>query len=706
MHYRPEVDGLRAVAVLPVILFHAGFSQFSGGFVGVDVFFVISGYLITRIIAKEIDEQNFSIWRFYERRARRILPALFVVSLACLPFAWLWMLPEEFRNLSQSLIGVATFTSNILFWLESGYFSEPSELKPLLHTWSLAVEEQFYILYPPILLALYRFLPGRMLLLISAGVLASLALAHYGSAAYPSASFYLLPTRAWELGIGALVALFMHPVTGTGERAWLAHLEGPRAWLKGALPAPRSDARNAPALRRLLREVAGLLGLALIVYAIIAFDKTTPFPSLWTLFPVLGTALILLAADRNTLAGRLLSLKLLVGIGLVSYSAYLWHQPLFAFARIRLYEGVTADVYIALILATFALAWLTWRTIEVPARRRFELPRIRLLSVAGGACAAMAFAGGIGWVNQGETMRNRGAGELANFMEHKSALPGHCHTPDLPGSACTIGAESGTPIYVWSDSHGIELASQLSLAAEVSGIPVMALTHLACQPTVGVQREGKVACRRFNEATLEYLTNEAEPSTVVLAARWPLYTNGSRFDNMEGGVESGAPATIYPVGWQGGSNEQRLARVGQAAAYTTSRLLEAGHTIVLVYPVPEVGWHVHNHVARMARMALLGKAKPPPLTTSHEVYLDRSANARAYLDAIPASKNLLRVRPARLFCNSVLPGRCIAQLPDGRPLYIDDNHPNEIGASMISRQIIEAMKSRGWLKAARSRNAP
>lgn len=186
MQYRPEVDGLRAIAVIPVILFHAGFSAFSGGFVGVDVFLVISGYLITTIIYKEVTQGRFSMWRFYERRARRILPALFVVCLACIPFAWLWMMPSEFKNFSQSLVGVATFTSNILFWLESGYFADPTELKPMLHSWSLAVEEQFYIIYPPLLLALYRFASKYLFIIISISVLASLGLAQFASSFHPS----------------------------------------------------------------------------------------------------------------------------------------------------------------------------------------------------------------------------------------------------------------------------------------------------------------------------------------------------------------------------------------------------------------------------------------------------------------------------------------------------------------------------------------
>src|SRR4029077_10903920 len=207
--YRPEIDGLRAVAVIPVILFHAGFGLFSGGFVGVDVFFVISGYLITTIIMSELDEGKFTILNFYERRARRILPALFVVMLACLPFAWLWFLARDFKDFSKSIYAVATFSSNILFWRQSGYFDTSTELKPLLHTWSLAVEEQYYILFPLYLMLVYRF--GRRWIywsLIIIGI-SSLCVSHWAAYNKPSADFYLLPTRGWEILLGAFAAFYL-----------------------------------------------------------------------------------------------------------------------------------------------------------------------------------------------------------------------------------------------------------------------------------------------------------------------------------------------------------------------------------------------------------------------------------------------------------------------------------------------------------------
>lgn len=331
MKYRPEVDGLRALAVVPVIFFHAGFAPFAGGFVGVDVFFVISGYLITSILLREAETDSFSLIRFYERRARRILPALVLVVLACIPVAWMTMEPVEMKDFAQSIVAVSVFLSNVFFWLESGYFAAASELKPLLHTWSLAVEEQFYILFPLLLVLVYSLARGALVPIMVLLALASLALAEWGWRNAASANFFLAPSRAWELLAGALCAVALRrEIAGN-------------SWLSG-------------------------LGIAMIVASIMLFDEQTPFPSLYTLLPVLGTVLIIVFADQASLTGRLLSLRVFVGLGLVSYSAYLWHQPLFAFARLILERAPPVPLYWALIVATFALAYLSWRYVEAPFR--------------------------------------------------------------------------------------------------------------------------------------------------------------------------------------------------------------------------------------------------------------------------------------------------------------------------------------------------
>ncbi len=339
MKYRSEIDGLRAVAVVPVILFHAGFERFSGGFVGVDVFFVLSGYLITSILLAEISAGRFSLLRFYERRARRILPALYFVMLATLPVAFRLMLPDEFEGFTHALISVLAFGSNIYFWQTTDYFSRAAEENPLLHTWSLGVEEQYYMLFPLGLLLLWRLGPRGALAGILAGTLASLALAEYAVHRWPVPAFFLLPTRAWELGLGSLAAFYL-------SRRGLVRVEG----------------RFAGA--------AAALGLAMILASVGLYDVETPFPSLYALLPTLGTVLVVLFAAPGALAGRLLAWRPVVFVGLISYSAYLWHQPLFAFARLASFRQPGDRLMLALALLSLLLAALTWRYVERPFRDR------------------------------------------------------------------------------------------------------------------------------------------------------------------------------------------------------------------------------------------------------------------------------------------------------------------------------------------------
>ncbi|RZU99076.1 acyltransferase family protein [Spiribacter vilamensis] len=565
MQYRPEIDGLRAIAVLPVILFHADLSLLSGGFVGVDIFFVISGYLITTIIYQEMVQGRFSMWRFYERRARRILPALFVVSLACIPFAWLWMVPNEFKDFSQSLVGVATFTSNILFWRESGYFAAAAELKPLLHTWSLAVEEQFYILYPPLLLALYRFLPKALFLIISSGALISLGLAHWASSAHPSANFYLLPSRGWELGIGALVAIHLHR-----RRAAAASQE--EVGFNSGAPFSRS-----------IREIAGIIGLGLIAYAIFAFDETTPFPSLWTLIPVIGVALIILAADRDTLIGRLLGLRVLVGVGLISYSAYLWHQPLFAFARIRLFEGVPDGVYWALIVATFVLAYLTWLAVEVPARKRLKLPRPKILSGAVAGLLAVGIVGGMGWIKGGLPDRNAPSGlsfsqiDASEMTEVNHGLSSTCEGSFTLSPECRTGENPS--VMVWGDSYAMHLMQALTSSQASETVDFIQFTKSVCAPIFDLaitdQKRGRAwseGCIEFNSQVNKWLQENSSVEYVIMSSPMGIISSNTYDDS----------GNLHPTS---DSKSIVMEKLNETADYIRS----VGKTPVFVAPPPRTG---------------------------------------------------------------------------------------------------------------------
>ena len=332
MQYRREIDGLRAVAVIPVIFYHTGVEVFSGGFVGVDIFFVISGYLITSIIVDDCANGTFSMRKFYERRARRILPALFFIMLCCIPVAWLTMAPHQMKDFSQSLLAATAFASNIFFYTETDYFNDFAHTSPLLHTWSLAIEEQFYVVFPFFILGMRRY--GRNPLVISIAIIAvsSLLLSEWGWRNEPVANFYLTPSRAWELMVGAMGA-FLH--FGGEQR--------------------RNNALSA-------------LGLALIIISIFYFNGTTPFPSVYTLAPVAGTLLIILFGPSGTWVGGILSTRTLVGIGLVSYSAYLWHQPILAFARIIYIDQLTPTLMALCLILTMTLSVISWRAIEKPFR--------------------------------------------------------------------------------------------------------------------------------------------------------------------------------------------------------------------------------------------------------------------------------------------------------------------------------------------------
>jgi peptidoglycan/LPS O-acetylase OafA/YrhL len=373
MVYRKEIDGLRALAVIPVILFHAGFKAFSGGYIGVDVFFVLSGYLITSIILAEKEAGTFSFIQFYERRCRRILPALFFVMTVCIPFAWLSIIdPVQLKQFAASLISVTLFISNIQFWQESVYFAPAAELKPLLHTWSLAIEEQYYLFFPIFMVLFWGWGKRWLVAIVSIVALSSLLCAQISgnlkiTAPYMEPQFlwfnqsnlssYYLPTgRVWTLLVGVLVAFFLH-----------------------SNPQVKSRANNS----------ASFLGLILIFYSIVYFDSTTPYPSVFTLLPVIGTALIIAFAKPNTVVYNLLSLKVLVGIGLISYSSYLWHQPLFAFTRILVSEAPSLSLLGVLSITSLILGYLCWYFIECPFRDKKKVSRKQVFK--GGVLTSLLF---------------------------------------------------------------------------------------------------------------------------------------------------------------------------------------------------------------------------------------------------------------------------------------------------------------------------
>jgi peptidoglycan/LPS O-acetylase OafA/YrhL len=444
MDYRKEIDGLRAIAVLPVILFHAGFELFSGGFVGVDVFFVISGYLITTIILAEIEQGKFSIADFYERRARRILPALFFVIFASLPFAWIWLLPSDMKEFSRSLVSVSVFSSNIFFWRESGYFDTAAEFKPLLHTWSLAVEEQYYVIFPLLLMLLWRF--GRRWVWISLCfiLLSSLFAAQWAVFEKPASAFFLLPMRGWELLVGALAAFYL------------------------SRPGRQEFGSG-------VREAGGVAGILLITYAIFFYSESTPFPGFYALVPVLGAVMIILFVNQQTKVGRFIANKVFVGVGLISYSAYLWHQPIFAFARHGSLSEPSEFVFSGLTVATLVIAYVSWRYIEAPFRNKHIFDRKTVFIMAITGSIFFISVGVVGKKTQGFSMRfdeltTPGPWSPSIKCHGKESISGYGRPLDECLGAAANGASGD--IFLIGDSHAAQIVFPLRIIAEERKIDI------------------------------------------------------------------------------------------------------------------------------------------------------------------------------------------------------------------------------------------
>ena len=481
MKYRAEIDGLRALAVLPVILFHAGFERFSGGFIGVDVFFVISGYLITTIIISEMAEDRFSIINFYKRRARRILPALFFVMAFCLPFAWFLLIPTELKNFGQSLVSISIFLSNILFWIEDGYFDAASELKPLLHTWSLAVEEQYYVMFPIFLILTWRLGIKWIIFLLSIAFVISLGLAEWATnqTTQPkimSAAYFLLPTRAWELLVGVFIAFYLKNNTFFNSK--------------------------------MINQMLSLIGIAMIAYSVIAFDKNTPFPSLYTLVPVIGAALLILCSIQQTLVYNFLTLKPIVGLGLISYSAYLWHQPLFAFMRSSMLEDLSEFMMMSLCAISLLLAWLSYRFIETPFRDRGVTPSNIMVTILISGTIAFISLGSLFHFSDGFESRLN-YGENISTIE-KSPKRDLCHTVETP---CEFF--EGTPKFAtFGDSHVVELSYALAEHVKPYGYSVQQNSYSGCPPNL---RGKESYCYEWTAKSIDRIINDMTIEVVVVS---------------------------------------------------------------------------------------------------------------------------------------------------------------------------------------------
>lgn len=652
--YRPEIDGMRALAVVCVLVYHANFqigNQFllSGGYLGVDVFFVISGYLITSFILAARAENRFKLANFYERRARRILPALFLVMAASLVPAWYLMLPEDFESFGSSGVFALLFGSNFWFWSQTGYAAEAGEFMPLLHTWTLAIEEQFYVIFPLVVAWIWRRAPGVMLPAFVAGFLASLIYAHFASVRTPDAAFYLLPARAWELLAGAILAA-----------------------QESKIGRPRGSS---------ISMVMNLLGIVAILASVVFFSDATRHPSLFTLVPVAGTMAVIWFGGRGDVVSRALSSRPLVFTGLVSYSLYLWHYPVFSYLRIAGVEESVA-VKAGILVVSFLLAWLSYRYVETPARRRHRT-RSRPFVVGIVATSMLLFSAYLYVSLHGLEDR---LGKWQPFFETSQKQEWVVDDRRCTGrplaELCVVGADRQRQVLLVGDSHARALSHELQQAAQANGWGYREATMSACLFMEGILRTDMSSgsgCALRSEG-LNRMLQEAQPMTIVYATRLPFYLgDGADVAMRRASLDLEIDREMHPPGLT----------VADIVVKGLNGWIGHGHKLVLVYPVPEPGVYVPKKI----RQAILAGKDPmsDPLTIPLEDYRQQSRASYRALNRVEAENGLARVYPEKRLC-SVERGVCY-QNDQSTIFYSDDNHLSHAASKMVVADIVDAIAS-------------
>ena len=642
-HYRSDIDGLRALAVLAVVMYHLGLGC-PGGYVGVDVFFVISGFLITRLLCELQASRTLTLTGFWSRRVRRLWPAMAVMLAGTCVAGWRWLLPHDFQEFGESLVAQATLTSNVYFWTKAGYFDTTANVKPLLHTWSLAIEEQFYLLFPLLFLARPRLTPARLRGAIVAIVVLSFGVSVYGSYRHPSAAFYLLPSRAWELGLGALVSLTNRP---------------------SRIPA-------------FIRRSLPVVGLAAIVSAVFFYSATTRFPGIAALLPCAGTAFVLWAGcERDHIVSRALSLRPLVFIGLISYSLYLWHWPVIVlWTYVQPEPTLTLAARISIATLSFALATVSYLFIESPIRVKQVMPSTRQLAWASAITLSVFVALGAGVrAAHGRPSRLRVECVQLASPDVDAVMFVQTTPEDLRRDAVRLLSTSpsrtdghGVDLLLWGDSHANSIALPIRDVAVRQRLTSALITHPVTAPLLRFSRTFAYSLHdeealEFSARTLDYIRLH-RIKRVVLAAAWNAYA----FDT---GIVSAATF-----------DERSVEPFHRALTETVSAIVAVGADVWLVKDVPSAGLDVPR---ALSRACLAGDSAPV------RIQAPAHARERVVVNGLLDSMRTARVHIVDPFPMFVDANNDLVLSEGSRPLFYDNSHLSVQGAQRLTPLFLSSL---------------
>lgn len=654
--YRPDIDGLRAIAVLSVVIFHAFPSTLKGGFIGVDIFFVISGYLISKIIFSSLDKNKFSIYEFYSRRINRIFPALIIVFIFCLAFGWFSLMPSEYKNLGKHTAGGAGFFANFLLWRESGYFDTTSETKPLLHLWSLAIEEQFYILWPALLIALWKFKSSRIFIILAITTISLFISIKYAQGDQ-SAAYYSPLSRFWELMIGSTLAYL------TAYRSSLA------------------TSQSLFSYRSTLRNTQAIVGTIMIAFGFFTITKDHPFPGYWALFPTIGAALIIAAGPHAFINKKILSNRLMVGIGLISFPLYLWHWPLLSFVRIIETETPSDSIRLAVVTTSILLAFLTYQLVEKPIRlyahgRKRAISLLLIMFMIGAAGLSI-------YIIKGFPERDSIKEFSQKFQELENYSISSCNINELKEmdmSWCNQSQEEKKIDYIiWGDSHAEHLMPGLKKSSSENWYLI---GRHSCPPLNGVKiwsgSISKDSCKKANTKSLEIIS-QSKTSIIILASMGPVYfsSHGVAAEHKE--VNDKNPNTRFFLE-NGNNSKNKLETFKEGLESSIFELNKLGKKVVLVRDIAE---HYTHPKACLKRPF---KNITPNCDVPKNQYDERYKNYIRILDDIKKNHpNVYIFDAAEAFCDT---DKCISS--DSQNMYFrDGHHLSEAGSAAVARKLAE-----------------